>query len=112
MSDTGWLKGEDWQMVVQDVRKPVAGLVVHYGQIDKGQMDANDALTAQVDEARRLNIMRNHTATHLLHAHLRAVLGKHVAQAGSLVAPDRLRFDFSHPDAVSKDNLAAVGGWR
>ncbi|RME49964.1 MAG: alanine--tRNA ligase, partial [Caldilineae bacterium] len=108
VSDTGLLRGDGWEMVVNDVRRPVGGLVVHYGHIRRGTARTGDPVTADVDADRRLNIMRNHTATHLLHAHLRRVLGKHVAQAGSLVAPDRLRFDFSHPDPLTPDQLREV----
>jgi alanyl-tRNA synthetase len=67
-----------------------------------------DEAIASVDANRRRDIMRNHTATHLLHAELRLVLGAHARQAGSLVAPDRLRFDFTHPDALSPDQLTNI----
>ncbi|MEM7028277.1 MAG: alanine--tRNA ligase [Chloroflexota bacterium] len=108
VSDTGIISGQDWTMMVKEVRKPVAGLTVHYGQITRGTAQAQATVIAQVDADRRLDIMRNHTGTHLLHAHLRRVLGSHVAQAGSLVAPDRLRFDFSHPDGMTADQLREV----
>ncbi len=108
ISDTGTITGDGWEMTVTDARKPVSGLVVHYGQMTRGTARTGDAATAQVDADRRMNIMRNHTATHLLQAALQSVLGKHVAQAGSLVAPDRLRFDFSHPDPMTAEELQAV----
>jgi alanyl-tRNA synthetase len=108
VSDTGLLKGQGWQMTVNDARKPVSGLVVHYGQITTGTLKQGDAVMVEVEAERRMNIMRNHTATHLLHAHLRKTLGTHVAQAGSLVAPDRLRFDFSHPEPVSAEELRQI----
>ncbi len=108
VSDTGTISGTNWEMTVTDARKPVTGLVVHYGQMLKGTAKLGDEVSTQVDAERRMGIMRNHTATHLLQAHLRHTLGKHVAQAGSLVAPDRLRFDFSHPDAMTADELQKV----
>ncbi len=108
VSDTGIIRGDGWEMTVTNVRKPVTGLVVHTGQITRGTAHTGDAVSATVDAERRLNIMRNHTATHLLQAHLQRVLGKHVAQAGSLVAPDRLRFDFSHPDPMTAAEIQAV----
>ena len=108
VSDTGQISGQNWAMTVGDARKPVAGLTVHYGRISRGAAQPGLTVTAEVDAERRLNIMRNHTGTHLLHAHLRRVLGTHVAQAGSLVAPDRLRFDFSHPDAMTPEQLRQV----
>jgi alanyl-tRNA synthetase len=108
VSDTGVIEGPNWEMIVNDTRKPVAGLVVHYGHINWGMARVGDVVMAEVDAERRLNIMRNHTSTHLLHAHLRRVLGTHVAQAGSLVAPDRLRFDFSHPDAMTPEQIRQV----
>ncbi len=114
ISDTGLIQnealtsGERWQMTVENTHRPVAGLVVHYGHITQGTAKVHDTVKAIVDAERRLNIMRNHTATHLLHEHLRRTLGKHVAQAGSLVAPDRLRFDFSHPDALTQAEINTV----
>lgn len=93
---------------VQDVRRPVAGLIVHVGTVQEGRLRVGDAVRAVVNAARRMDIARNHTATHLLHRSLRRVLGKHVQQAGSLVAPDRLRFDFTHPAMLTEDELDAV----
>jgi len=108
VSDTGVLRGPTWAIDVEDVRRPIGGLIVHIGEVVEGQPALGDTGVAQVDEARRLNIMRNHTATHLLHAQLRAVLGNHVQQKGSLVAPDRLRFDFSHDSALTAEEIAAL----
>jgi alanyl-tRNA synthetase len=96
VSDTGLITAADgsWEIKVTDMRKPAAGAVVHVGQVLRGSPRLQDLALARVDEQRRRDIMRNHTATHLLHAELRLVLGEHARQAGSLVAPDRLRFDF------------------
>jgi alanyl-tRNA synthetase len=99
VSDTGTitsLEGQPWEIDVLDTRRPVAGVIIHIGEVTIGQPRLGDRALARVDAQRRRDIMRNHTATHLLHAELRAVLGEHVRQAGSLVAPDRLRFDFTH----------------
>ncbi|MCC7207701.1 MAG: alanine--tRNA ligase [Anaerolineae bacterium] len=108
VSDTGVIRGEGWTVDVEDTRKPIGGLIVHIGEIVEGALRVGAVGVAQVDGQRRWDIMRNHTATHLLHAQLRAVLGPHVQQKGSLVAPDRLRFDFSHDQSVSRDQLAAI----
>jgi len=108
ISDTGSIAGDGWEMTVTDERKPVTGMVVHSGQMTRGTAHTGDAASARVDAKRRMNIMRNHTATHLLQAALQSVLGKHVAQAGSLVAPDRLRFDFSHPAPMTAAEIRAV----
>ena len=111
VSDSGSiisLAGTGWEIQVEDVRKPAAGVVVHIGKVMRGNPQVDDAVVAKVDEQRRRDIMRNHTATHLLHASLHAVLGEHARQAGSLVAPDRLRFDFTHPEAISAENLEKI----
>jgi alanyl-tRNA synthetase len=108
VSDEGQIVGPAWKMEVGDVFRPVNGLVIHRGLLTKGVVKIGDAALAQVNAERRWNIRRNHTATHLLHRELRRALGDHVAQAGSLVAPDRLRFDFSHPQAVSAAELAQI----
>jgi alanyl-tRNA synthetase len=97
-----------WEIRVTDVRRPVPGLVVHVGEVVHGTPAAGDAICVGVDRARREDIMRNHTATHLLQGELRGVLGEHVHQAGSVVEPDRLRFDFTHPTALSPDQLGEV----
>jgi alanyl-tRNA synthetase len=115
MSDTGFIAHyEDpdapptWQFQVADMHKPVSGLVTHVGQMASGTARVGDAALAVVDLERRWDIMRNHTATHLLHSELRYILGEHVHQAGSLVAPDRLRFDFTHPAMLTKEELQAI----
>ncbi len=110
VSDTGIIMSVtgDWEVEVQEMRKPAAGVIVHVGQVVKGNPKVGDDAIATVDIQRRRDIMRNHTATHLLHAELRRVLGEHVHQSGSLVEPDRLRFDFTHPEAVTPSQLAEV----
>ena len=108
VSDTGTITGDGWIIEVEAMKQPVAGLIIHIGEVVEGSPAVGDAATAQVDRGRRKGITRNHTATHLLHAALRNQLGTHVRQRGSLVAPDRLRFDFSHPEKVADEELAAV----
>lgn len=108
VSDTGVIEGDGWALDVSAVAKPVNGLIVHEGLVTRGHINVGEAATAAVDNNRRWNIMRNHTATHVLHRELRRALGGHVAQAGSLVAPDRLRFDFSHPQKLSDAELSRI----
>jgi alanyl-tRNA synthetase len=108
VADTGWLIGSEGRADVEDVQRPVAGLAVHRVTLRAGILARGHEVTAEVDEERRDGVRRNHTATHLLHAALREVVGTHVKQAGSLVAPDRLRFDFSHFAGVTDRALADI----
>ena len=108
VGDTGTMAGFDGQARVYDTRKPVADIIVHYATITAGQISVRDGVRVAVHVDRRLDIMRNHTATHLLHAALREVLGSHVRQAGSLVASDRLRFDFTHVEGVNDEELGRI----
>jgi alanyl-tRNA synthetase len=107
VGDTGELTAAATRFVVGDTQKS-GHAFVHSGQLASGTLRVGDAVHASVDGARRATIRLNHSATHLLHAALRKVLGTHVTQKGSLVAPDRLRFDFSHFQAVSSDELAQI----
>jgi len=120
VSDTGYIKSRSsssltagqqaggWEIEVTDMRKPSAGIIVHVGEVISGQPKIGDQTIAEVDMPRRHDIMRNHTATHLLHAALHQVLGDMARQAGSLVAPDRLRFDFTHPEAMTPEQIERV----
>ena len=107
IGDTGNLIGIEKRFIVTDTQKS-ANANVHYGEVETGEIRVGDELDAMVDGARRQAIRLNHTATHLMHAALRSVLGEHVIQKGSLVAPDRLRFDFSHYEAVTPEQLAEI----
>jgi alanyl-tRNA synthetase len=93
---------------VTDTRRRIPGLITHIGRVTAGTVRTGDSALAVIDTARRWDIMRNHTATHVLHAALRERLGEHVHQAGSLVEPARLRFDFTHPQPVRPDELADI----
>ncbi len=97
-----------WEVRIGEMRKPAAGVIVHIGEVVYGYPKVGDPVIGRVDVLRRRDIMRNHTATHLLHAELRSILGEHARQAGSLVAPDRLRFDFTHPEAVTPEQLERI----
>ena len=109
VADQGIFTAESGAVVrITDVRRPAAGAIVHRGVVVQGDVTEKDSGWLQVDEDRRNDIMRNHTATHLLHAALHKVLGEHARQAGSLVAPDKLRFDFTHPEAMTQQQIAQV----
>lgn len=108
VSDTGVITGDDWVIEIIAMHRPVSGCIIHIGEVVEGNPRAGDVATAQPDAERRFEIMQNHTATHLLHAALRNHLGTHVQQRGSLVAPDRLRFDFSHDERMTPDQINAI----
>jgi alanyl-tRNA synthetase len=115
VSDTGVIAqyresgGEPvWEIEVTDMRRALPGLIVHVGQVRSGKPQVGDDCWALVDYDRRWDIMRNHTATHLLHAQLRQVLGQHVQQGGSLVAPDHFRFDFTHGAMLTQDEIDLI----
>jgi alanyl-tRNA synthetase len=108
VSDTGLIAANNWSVRVDDTRQPVGGLIVHIGEVVEGTAHEGDAVSVLVNAERRRDIMRNHTATHLLHQQLRATLGEHVRQRGSLVAPDRLRFDFSHNAMLTQEQLDEI----
>ncbi len=107
VGDTGVLTGADFKVEVLDTLK-IHGVLLHQVQVQTGQLSELTTVDAEVDATRRLASMRNHSATHLLHAGLRKTLGEHVKQAGSLVAPERLRFDFRHPQPMTAAEISAV----
>jgi alanyl-tRNA synthetase len=108
LADQGVIDSEQCSFQVQSVRKPVEKLIVHRGILKAGIVTVGDELAARIDSSRREASRRSHTATHLLQAALREILGQHVQQAGSLVGPDYLRFDFKHFQALTPEELAAV----
>jgi alanyl-tRNA synthetase len=107
IGDTGVLRGEAGVVRIEDTQAE-GGLTLHRGTVTQGQLKEGDRIVATVDEPRRRAIMRNHTATHLLHRALREVVGEHAEQAGSMVAPERLRFDFTHASSVPKERLVEI----
>jgi alanyl-tRNA synthetase len=110
VGDKGIIEGPKGTILVEDTQSPLAGLVVHKGHVTKGSVSTGESVVATADRERRKGAARNHTATHLLHAALRQVLGTHVRQAGSLVTPDRLRFDFTHVNPMTDDELRKAEG--
>ncbi|MCA1900318.1 MAG: alanine--tRNA ligase [Chloroflexi bacterium] len=108
VGDEGYIRGKDWEIEVSAVRRAAAGVIAHVGQVISGHPKVGDKAVAEVDMVRRHDIMRNHTATHLLHKALHEVLGEHARQAGSLVAPTHLRFDFTHPEAMTSEQIERV----
>ena len=108
IGDTGDISGDNGRIAVTDTQEVMPGLIVQFGKVARGSVSLGETVDAYVDPIRREDTARNHTATHLLHAALRQVLGLHVRQAGSLVAPDRLRFDFTHVQQVTDDEMWQV----
>ena len=108
LGDRGLISGPNGVVDVEDTQSPVARLIVQRGTVKQGEISVGDVVTASVEVARRLDSSRNHSGTHILHAALRSVLGAHVRQAGSFVAPERLRFDFSHVSALTRDELLSI----
>ncbi len=108
VGDRGIIKTDESQFLVEDTQSPVDGVIAHRGKQIKGTLKLFDRVYARIDTERREDIRRNHTATHLLHATLRQVLGEHVRQAGSLVTDEYLRFDFTHFEAISWEKLKRI----
>ncbi|WP_161954004.1 alanine--tRNA ligase [Candidatus Methylomirabilis limnetica] len=108
VGDTGYLRGEALIAEVLDTKRPLTGLIVHRVRVKRGDIRRGQRLTASVDACRRDTTVKNHTATHLVHAALRQILGDHVRQEGSLVAPDRLRFDFRHYGPLSPAEITQI----
>ncbi len=108
IGDTGWIEGPRGRIEVENTVFSPWGQIIHQGTVKEGALSKEETVTARVDGGRRRAICRSHTATHILHRALRNKLGEHINQAGSLVAPDRLRFDFNHFSALTPDELFAV----
>ncbi|MCY4623445.1 MAG: alanine--tRNA ligase [Chloroflexi bacterium] len=108
VGDTGAILSLRGHVDVSDTQSPIDGLIVHKGRVRSGAIASGDEVEARVDRERRMDVARNHSSTHLLHEALRRVLGSHVRQAGSLVAPDRLRFDFTHLQAMTPEEVGEV----
>jgi len=108
IGDAGVLEGDELLATVEDTYSAIIGYYLHNTKVEQGSIRVGDVVTARIDADRRRRIKANHTGTHLLHAALREVLGPHVKQAGSLVAPDRLRFDFTHYAPLSEDEITEI----
>jgi alanyl-tRNA synthetase len=108
VGDIGILTGDGVRVRIAETQKKAGDLFVHLGTVEQGTLAPGMALALEVDHARRSAIRANHSATHLLHEALRQVLGDHIAQRGSLVAPERLRFDFAHNKPISADELRRI----
>ena len=108
VGDNGTISNGNNIFKVSDVQKKLGNLFVHYGKVEKGNFNLKDNVELKIDIERRENVKAYHSATHLLHESLRRILGTHVMQKGSLVAPDRLRFDFSHMKPISSDEMTKI----
>ena len=108
VGDTGIIRSDQGEFRVEDTQYVSKKIIGHIGRVTAGRFEVGDRVRVEVDRDKRVSTMKNHSATHLLHAALKDVLGSHVQQKGSLVAPDRLRFDFSHDAALSNDELRRI----
>jgi alanyl-tRNA synthetase len=108
VGDQGLIQTADCKININDTQKKVGDLFVHIGKIEKGSIKVGESVNLSIDTSRRNNSKANHSATHLLHESLRRTLGKHVTQKGSLVSPERLRFDFSHNKPLEKDEMGKI----
>jgi len=108
IGDTGIIEGDNFLFEVIDTQTPVEGLIIHKGRVLFGKLTKDSIVKAKIDEKRREDIARHHTATHLLHAALRNILGEHVKQAGSLVSNEYLRFDFTHYESLSDEQIKMI----
>ncbi|MCM8794047.1 MAG: alanine--tRNA ligase, partial [Candidatus Omnitrophica bacterium] len=107
VGDRGWLEFEDGRILINNTLAE-EDYIVHYGKVISGKLRVEDEVLAKVDRERRIEIMRNHTATHILQSALRSILGEHVQQSGSLVEAERLRFDFTHFKAITEEQLQRI----
>ena len=108
VGDQGIISNSNCKINIKDTQKKMGDLLVHYGNVEKGSFKVGDNVNLEIDTQKRNNSRANHSATHLLHESLRRTLGKHVTQKGSLVSPDRLRFDFSHNKPIEKDEMIKI----
>ena len=108
VGDQGYIFSSDCKIRINDTQKKMGDLFVHYGRIEKGTISVGQNINLEIDVLKRNNSRANHSATHLLHESLRRILGKHVTQKGSLVSPERLRFDFSHNKPIEKDEITKI----
>ncbi len=109
--DTGTLANKNTLFHVTQCQTPYADVIIHPGRLEKGTLSIGDLLTASIDTTRRQKVANNHTATHLLHAALQHILGPHIRQAGSVVEPNRLRFDFNHHKPITKEEIQSIEMW-
>ena len=108
IGDQGIIYSNDCKVVIEDTQKKMGDLHVHFGKVDKGSLKVNQSVNLEIDVNRRNNARAYHSATHLLHEALRRTLGKHVTQKGSLVSPEKLRFDFSHNKPIEKKEIEKI----
>ncbi len=108
VGDQGYIFNLDCKIKISDTQKKMGDLFVHYGKIEKGSISVGQTVNLEIDKLKRNNSKANHSATHLLHESLRRTLGKHVTQKGSLVSPERLRFDFSHNKPIQEDEMKRI----